>query len=122
VVSSPYRDATLLPPAVPPLWQHVAAWLAPNLFGAGDWQWYRRMVGGRWCRVRLYSEHTGNLRRIEGEMWAQIYCCPRPVTIGRHQYWGLWFTSGPPLVPIGWDVEAIHDVDPDGRCTCEVYP
>lgn len=119
-----YRTPTLTPPAdtSPPWWQRAVAAVAPDLGGASEWQWYRQRVGGRWCRVRLYSEHTGNLRRDEGVMWARVHCCPRPRDIGRHRYSGLWLVGGPPLVPIGWDAEAVHEVGADGRCSCEVWP
>ena len=117
-----YRTAPLTPPVAPPWWQRLAAKVAPDLLGASEWKWYRRSVGGRWCRVRLYSEHTGNLRRNEGEVWARVHCCPRPMCIGWHRYSGRWLVGGPPSVPIGWSVEAAHTVDDEGRCTCEVWP
>lgn len=125
---SAYRNATLTPPVdtTPPWWQRLAAKVAPNLSGACDWQWYRRAVGGRWCRVRLTS-HTVDLLgryqwRVEGETWAHLTNCPRTVEIGRRRYSaGLDFATRLPM-PMNWDAEAVHTVDTEGRCSCEVWP
>lgn len=116
---SAYRTPTLTPPVddSPPWWQRVAATVAPDLGGASAWQWYRQRVGGRWCRVRLRDDRG----RDAGVMWARVHCCPRPRYIGRQRYSGLWLVGGPPSVPIGWDAEAVHTVDDEGRCTCEVW-
>lgn len=120
----PYRETTLTAPAdeTPPLWQRIAARVAPELLGARRWQWYRRKVGGRWCRVRAWSDVDGAFgARDEGTMWVRVQCCPQPVTIGRQRYGGVYLAESLPL-PDEWALTPLHAVDERGRCTCEVWP
>jgi len=118
MTAHPYRAATLTPPEAPPRWQRVAARVAPDLLGASEWRWYRRARGGRWCRVRLASHSlkwlgSGWDTRDEGVMWVRVRHCPRDM--------GLMLTDPCPA-PIMWTMEALHTVDAQGRCSCEVWP
>ncbi len=114
-MSGPYRDTTLVPPKPPPFWQRVVARLAPNLYGAGRWSWYRCAVGGRWApvRVALTDRRGASVRQ-----WRRVEECP-----------GNWQPYPPSAVValaiVGIDVAALHNdtiADHRQKCTCEVYP
>jgi hypothetical protein len=110
-----YRTPTLTPPAGPPLWQRIAAKVAPELFGARDWQWYRREVGGRWCPIT----YTDEKRSEEGATWARVHVCPARVALPAVPSWrGLVLAEQLP-VPIEWDAWPAHDHAKG--CACEVY-
>lgn len=108
-----YRGAAPSPPAetAPSRWRRLAARAAPGLVGAADHGWYRRSVGGRWCRVRL-RDHRG--REVD-VAWARVRRCPTSADLA-------WLAAGFPTLPIGWGVEAVHAVDAEGRCSCEAWP
>lgn len=125
MTGAPDRAPAPASPQAPPWWQRAVARFAPELGGARGWAWYRRQVGGRWCLARLYSYDTDSrgaaVAVIYGEMWVRVMACPRPTRVGSRVYRGLFLAEREPW-PLGLEAEAIHRVNEDGTCSCEVYP
>ena len=125
MTGAPYRDSAPTPPKGPPFWERAVARLAPETGGAREWRWYRERLGGRWCRARLYSYDTDSRGAAvavhHSEMWVRVLACPKPTLVGRRVYRGLYLAEREPW-PVGLEAEAIHRVNEDGTCSCEVYP
>lgn len=112
-----YRSAKLVAPAdpSPPLWQRIVARVAPKLFGAHNWQWYRRAVGGRWARICVAITDGRGEPVFE---WQRVKSCP-----ASWDYESI--TKVGAMLLLGIDGPARHNDTIGGhgaRCTCEDWP